>query len=451
MKAFSLQLYRYASALLAIPRVSIIVLRRLLQGEGSLSRRLKPLALDLAFQREVFALLRGFAPNIYVAKPLIRAYANSGTALVCRNSDVREVLDRHQDFEVVYGPRMEAVTGGYNFFLGMQDGPTYSRDVSNMRLAVRRTDPEQLLVPLAQGWAEQIIGGCGGQLDLPQQLGQQIPALMVQQYFGIQTPQRQQLIDWTTLLFWYLFVDLAADPDLDRRALEAGEQLRNAIDHEIQLRKASAGAPAPADDVLQRLLGMQAAALPGLDDLGIRNYLFGFLIGAIPTLSAAASQIIEVLLDRPAVLAEAQAAARSQDQQLLDGYIFEAFRFAPLNPVIYRRAVRKTTIARGSWRARSIPAGTMVLASNLSAMFDPIQVQHANRFWPQRPWYDYILWGYGMHTCAGAYINRALLPVMLRPLLCQANLRRAPGAAGQIDRAGTPFPVHQQLRFDATS
>jgi hypothetical protein len=35
MKAFSLQLYRYASALLAIPRVSIIVLRRLLQGEGS--------------------------------------------------------------------------------------------------------------------------------------------------------------------------------------------------------------------------------------------------------------------------------------------------------------------------------------------------------------------------------------------------------------------------------
>jgi cytochrome P450 len=56
-----------------------------------------------------------------------------------------------------------------------------------------------------------------------------------------------------------------------------------------------------------------------------------------------------------------------------------------------------------------------------------------------------------MHTCAGAYINRALLPVMLRPLLRQANLRRAPGAAGQIDRAGTPFPVHQQLRFDATS
>ena len=184
-----------------------------------------------------------------------------------------------------------------------------------------------------------------------------------------------------------------------------------------------------------------------MDDLGIRNYLIGFVIGAIPTLSAAATQIVDELLNRPDQLAKAQAAARDGKPGEFEGYVFEALRYQPLNPFLYRRAVRDSTIARGTWRTMTIPAGTMVLASNYSAMFDPLQVEHADRFWPGRPWRDYILWGYGMHTCAGAYINSALLPEMLRPLFCRPHLRRSPGAKGQINRGATPFPVHLELTF----
>jgi hypothetical protein len=53
-----------------------------------------------------------------------------------------------------------------------------------------------------------------------------------------------------------------------------------------------------------------------------------------------------------------------------------------------------------------------------------------------------MLWGYGMHTCFGAYINRAVMPAILKPLLAKPGLRRAAGAAGQIDGGGTPFPQH---------
>jgi hypothetical protein len=137
-------------------------LRLLLQGKGSAAQRLSPLVADFGFQRQVLAVLRVVLPNFKSRRSLVRAYANKGTALVCRNSDVREVLDRHQDFEVVYGPRMREITGGANFFLGMQDGPTYSRDVTNMRQAVRRTDPQELLVPQATGWAEAIVGAGHG-------------------------------------------------------------------------------------------------------------------------------------------------------------------------------------------------------------------------------------------------------------------------------------------------
>jgi len=59
-----------------------------------------------------------------------------------------------------------------------------------------------------------------------------------------------------------------------------------------------------------------------------------------------------------------------------------------------------------------------------------------------------MLWGYGMHACFGAHINRAVLPAMLKPLLAQRNLRRAEGPRGQLDQAGTPFPQHLHLVFD---
>lgn len=451
LQALWLGLVQWWQALRALASLLVQTPPRLLQGQGNLGQRLLPLVSDFGFQRQVFAVLRVVLPNFKLRRPLIRAYDNKGTALVCRNSDVREVLDRHQDFEVVYGPRMQEITGGANFFLGMQDGPTYSRDVTNMRQAVRRTDPQELLVPRATRWAEAIVCAGHGQIDFPQQLGAQIPAQIVQEYFGLRGPKREDLIEWTTLLFWYLFVDLAASPELRPKAMAAAVKLQEALDQEIRERKASlaGGGPKAAEDVLQRCLEMQAIDTPGMDDLGIRNYLIGFIIGAIPTLSAAATQIVDELLNRPEQLALAQAAARSENHGDFAGYVFEALRYQPLNPFLYRRAIRDSTIARGTWRAMTIPAGTMVLACNYSAMFDPMQVENANHFWPGRPWRDYIIWGYGMHTCAGAYINSALLPVMLRPLLCQPHLRRSPGAKGQIDRGATPFPVHLELCFDA--
>ena len=107
------------------------------------------------------------------------------------------------------------------------------------------------------------------------------------------------------------------------------------------------------------------------------------------------------------------------------------------------------TVARGTLRARRIPKGTMVIAANLSAMFDAWSVPHADEFCLDRPWSSYILFGYGLHACFGEYINRAVMPQLLKPVLQQANLRRAAGAAGQIDKGDTPFPVHMVVEFDA--
>ena len=412
---------------------------------GSAGDRLKAALTAPANLRRGFAAARLFVPNLVLSTKVITAYENIGTAFVFRRNDVLDVLSRDDDFGVVYDPRMETITGGENFFLGMQDTPRYTRDVSNMRLAVRRDDVPAIVAPFMAATAEALVAAAPGRIDVPQQLTRPAAARLLDHYFGIPGPSEAEIADWTTTLFWYLFLDLQADPAFDAAAAQKAAAFRAWMDGHIAARKAESGT---RDDVLGRCLAMQAGGLPGTSDTDIRNNLIGLLIGELPTTSAASILALDELLDRPDALAGAQAAARAGDDELLAAHVFEALRFRPLNPIIYRRALRDAWVAEGRVRARRIKAGTMVMASNLSSMFDPLAIPSPNSFRTDRPWETYLLWGYGLHACFGAYLNRANLPAILKPLLARKTLRRAAGAAGRIDQAGTPFPVHLHLEFD---
>ncbi|MGG5886589.1 cytochrome P450 [Falsiroseomonas sp. HC035] len=393
-------------------------------------------------QRRIFALLRATSPNLVLSRRLIAAYENTGTVIVTRHADVTEVLERESDFAVVYEPKMRAITAGENFFLGMQDSAAYTRDVSNMRLAVRRTDLPDVVVPYVAREAAAIVAASRGRIDVPATLTLPVLTGLVGAYFGTPGPSATEMAQWTTRMFWYLFVDLAGEEAVSRPALDAAAACRAYLDEAIAERKA---APAGTDDVLARCLALQAAGAPGMDDLRIRNNLIGLLIGLVPTLSKASVKALDTLLDRPDALAAAQRAAREDDDAALARVLWEALRFDPVNPFIYRRAVRDTMIARGTLRARMVPQGAMVLAANLSAMFDPIALDQPETFRADRPAHAYILWGYGMHTCFGAHINQAVIPQLLKPLLRCQGLRRT----GPVDGAGTPFPVHFPVAFDS--
>ena len=146
-------------------------------------------------QRLVFNFLRAYIPNLAIGKSFVKSYENNGTAVISRNDDVKEVLSRDADFEVVYGPRMETITGGANFFLGMQNTPKYTQDTSNMRIAMRRDDVPAIIVPMAARQAADVVAASGGTLDLPQALSLQVPARMVADYFGTPGPSRQEMIE----------------------------------------------------------------------------------------------------------------------------------------------------------------------------------------------------------------------------------------------------------------
>jgi cytochrome P450 len=439
--AAAIRLGMAGAALGAAGRLAVQGARAYAGGTQDRGARIAALLGTSGNQRQIFALLRAALPNLVLSRRLVAAYDNTGTVIVTRHADVTEVLEREADFAVVYEPKMRAITAGENFFLGMQDSPDYTRDVANMRLAVRRTDLPDIVVPYVAEHSAAIVQASGGRLDVPATLTLPVLTGLVGAYFGTPGPSAAEMADWTTRMFWYLFVDLAGQDSVAGPALAAAASCRAYLDGAIAARKAD---PSDAEDVLSRCLALQAAGAPGMDDLGIRNNLIGLLIGLVPTLSKASVKALDTLLDRPEALAAAQRAARADDDAGLAAVLWEALRFDPVNPFIYRRAVRETVIARGTLRARRIPQGAMVLAANLSAMFDPIALDRPEEFRAGRPAHAYILWGYGMHTCFGAHINQSVIPQLLKPLLRQAGLRRA----GPVDGAGTPFPVHFPVAFD---
>jgi cytochrome P450 len=467
--------------------------QRRLRSSAALLPRLR-----WAWERHVtlylgLSVLRLVQPRLWLPGALWRRFVHAdsypgfpirGMLWLTRNADVRDVLERPETFEVIYGPRMQEVSqpldppgGGEvpgdpseegNFLLGMQDTPRYWRDISNMRLAFRREDAalcRQLSERAAESTLQRLISSQGQsgplRLDLPVQLV--VPALeaLVGAYFGIPLPLRcggrsgsdpapgsdpgEDEVDvqhlWLEDVFDYLFYDLKGESSRPR-ALHAAPRVRTALQRLIRSRRqAMENDPAAreADDVLSRCLRLQRSGTPGMDDETLRVNLTGFLVGAMTPLINATCQVMDVLLERPRALALAQAAARDPDPDQthvrLRACVMEALRFSPGDPVIYRWTCRDSWVGEGS-RRRAIPRGTLVMAWNASAMFDPALVSAPWAFRTDRPAGAYLHWGHGQHSCAGAYINMAVIPAILAPLLRRGRLRRAEGSAGRMHKPG---------------
>ncbi len=373
----------------------------------------------------IFAVLRETKPILQVKNVVV----------VTRFDDVQEVLSRDDIFHVTYGEKMRVITGGNDFFLGMQNSPEYERDVAHMRSVIRRHD----IVAISQfveRTAKEVVARSGGNLEVVNQLTRLVPARWIAHYFGCVPPSDRDLADWGSAIFQYLFTDLKNDPEVGRVAREAAAKARAWLDAAVATRKASGE---KKDDVLGRCLALQGAGLPGMDDLGIRNNLIGLIVGAIPTTSKCCVHALDQLLNRPEQLAGAQAAARTGDDALLSRYVFEALRFNPNNPGVFRIAVEDYVVAKGALHATMVQKGSLVLAATQSAMFDFRKVDAPNDFRIDRPDWNYMHWGYSLHTCFGQYINQVQIPSILKPLLAAKSLRRADGDAGKMHYSG-PFP-----------
>ena len=386
----------------------------------------------------VFAVLRELKPVLVLGE----------MALVTRFEDVQEVLSRPDAFGVTYAAKFAELTGGRNFFLGMDGDARYTRDVSNMRLAVRREAIASRVAPVVTRAAESIVDAAGGRLDVVRELGVGAPEALAAEYFGTPSPTPGDYATWSATMSGYLFLPPSGgNAATQGKAVAQAGLMRAALARTLAERRARGD---DRDDVLGRCLAMQRAGLPGMDDETLLVNLFGIVIGALPTTGALLALAIDELLRRPAALAQAQMAARAGATRLVWQYMAEALRFNPLGPGVFRVALDDYEVAGGTPHATTIPRGTTVLASLSSAMMAGRRVDDPHVVKGDRPEWQYMHFAYGLHTCFGQYLNLAQLPLLATALLRRRNLRRAEGAAGALRKDG-PFPSALVVEYDVES
>jgi cytochrome P450 len=389
-----------------------------------------------------FLLLRNTLP-ILVVRWKGRTYA-----LVTRYDDVQEVLQRPNVFNVTYAPKIRVIMDGDNIFLGMKDEPNYTRDKTNMRMTAPRAEAMARVQPEVARLTAEVVERArpAGRLDLAMELTQDVTTRFFGAYFG--TPGRSvtEFSDQVRWLFGWMFADIFDDPEKKAPAARLAAALRGYVEEVIAARKQARG---QHDDILERCLRFQDMGIAGFSDREIRNNMIGLIVGALPQPPMVIPQLFDILLDRPLQLAEAQAAARAEDDAAVFRYVFEASRFFPLTPGLFRNCEEPYRVAAGNWRSRTIPQGAFVMAATRSAMFDGRKVPRSWQFRTDRPDYTYMHFGYGMHECFGLYMNRVMVPEICKAVLTLPNLRRAPGPEGRLrmDEAFGIFPMNLTVQF----
>ncbi len=388
---------------------------------------------------ELFAELRAKKPIFVMPGP--------APAIVSRFRDVIEVADVGSVFGVKpYALTNGVIFGGQNFLLGMDDGPQYEFEVSALRVIIRRTDLDVVRSLVAANAKEATDAAKpAGRLDLTDGFSRALPLRLAGQYFGVPGPDPQTLGTWIRTIFTELFLNLNQDPQIAAAGAKAGQDFRSHIEGLIAQARAEPQGAAQ-DDILHRMLAAQADPAASLSDDRLRDNLIGLLVGMIDNTEMGVVNTIDVLLRNPDKLQAAVAAAKASDPSLLLPFVQEALRFRPPAPVLLRLTTQDYVLARGTDRETALPAGKVVFAANGSAMMDDTELDAPAEFREGRPEYQYLLFGWGQHRCFGKFISQVQITEIVRSLLVLDNLRRAPGAEGELHYEGF-FPKSFVVEF----
>jgi len=364
-------------------------------------------------------------------------------AMVTRFEHVREVLDKDQVFQVPFAPRMMELMPGPLFVLAMQDGADYREQRRQIMHTFRLDDIPRTIAPRAAVLSERIVAGCGGRIDAIEGLMTRVPTLLCREYYGVDFPDAKLFADWLSAISSYIFAPPSDKPGPHlAMAREAADGVRASIDQAVRDAKK---APASDATIVARLVQMQRQGGGAPSDELIRAELLGMLTGFVPTNTIASGHMLEMLLRREDFKACAEKAARDDDDERLWRCLYETLRFKPINLGPFRKCVADYTIAAGSSSEKRIPAGTRVLASTQSAMFDERGVVEPKKFDPDRPGHESMVFGYGLHWCIGVFLARAQITQTFKALL-RRDIRPAPGRDGRL-RTIALMPAHLTVEF----
>lgn len=377
-------------------------------------------------------------------------FVTPGFTLVTRFPDVTEVMSREKIFTVkLYASRMDPVVDG-PIMLSRDQTPINWREKGIMQAMLKPEDLERVR-RLAGEIADEALDAAAseGRIELVNKLGRYVPIRICGEYFGFPGPDLASMYRWSVATQTDMFKNLQNDPDVHKNSVRAGEEMMEYLAQLLKKKKSEAHRKRikPPQDTFSRLVRTHFPGELGFDEHRLIVNVAGLLIGAGETTSQAIVQVVEQILSRPEIKAEAIAAAAGPDPDQFDRYVWEALRFNPINPLVFRVCESDYTVAAGTPRATRIPAGTLVFSCTASAMFDEDVVPEPDAFRTGRPDFASLHFGYGHHTCLGRYVATAMIPEAVRRVLLRGDVRLLPPPDDRIDFQGKPFPERFTIAY----
>ena len=412
--------------------------------------------------------------------------------LVTLYSDLTDVMQMPKVFTVdLYKPKMGVTPTEVGYLMAHDDDALHYREKSLMQGLLNREDLPRVRKLIAKT-ARKILDNADGSIEIVNEYCRMVPAHLVQDYFGLDGVKRADLIEWS---YWNQYDAFHNQPfDLNppeqfqyivKKHDEVTEKLvcyiavlmaRKLVTVKIgnvvrmmlaplrlignllcRLLRCKPGTGALKDDMVKRMLRSTFAKEVDFPITRVGVNAGGLLIGAIETTSQAVAQVIEFfLLHRPDLLAEVKQKAALPEPDAFDSMVWEALRFVPISPYMFRQASADYAIAKGTQHQTTIAAHTNVLLISQSAMFDSYAYDKPETFDSNRNWYHHFNFGFGSHECLGKYVGMVLIPEMVRQVMLRndiagkGTISRQNGARyGDGPGAGTegPFPEEFNLAW----
>jgi len=393
--------------------------------------------------------------------------------LLAKFVDVRDSLQMPTIFTTaLYKPKMGVTDTEPGYLMAHDDDALHYREKSIMKSMLNRDDIPRIR-KLIRDSAKEILDDAKGSIELVNNYCRMVPAIMVQEYFGLDGINRKKLLKWSYWNQYNTFHNQPFDLNSETRFNEivdihaqCSEELaqyvtilmgRKLATVYLKDRFLSKGlsfinifrkiARKPdlefKDDILKRMIRSSFAPQVDFPIARVGTNAGGLLIGSVETTSQAVSQVINYFLERPELLQEAKAAAIDTNNTKIDSMVWEALRFVPISPYLFRQMSVDYTIAKGTEHETTIPAGTNVLQLTQSAMFDEYSYENPEEFDSNRNWYHNFNYGFASHDCLGKYVGMAMIPEMVRQVLMRNDIK----ATGKMDYKDGPFPEEYNLTW----
>lgn len=393
--------------------------------------------------------------------------------LISLFTDIRDVLQMPKIFTVdLYKPKMGVTETEVGYLMAHDDDALHYREKSIMQGLLNRDDLPRVRQLIADA-GKKILDDANGKIDIVNNYCRMVPAIMVQEYFGLDGVEKKDLIEWS---FWSQYNTFHNQPfDLNPKELSdkieshhavSSEKLKSYLTKLLVKKLVLLNLARPknllvsiwnfikglftkkkkkpnTDDVLCRMLRTHFAKEVDFPLPRLGANAGGLLIGSIETTSQAVAQTIEYFLKRPVLLEKLKELAADEDPNAFDGYVWEALRFVPISPYMFRQVSQDYTVAKGTNRETTIKKGTNVLTLTQSAMFDEYAFDKAEDFIGERNWYHHFNFGFASHECLGKYVGMVMIPEMVRQVVLRNNIQ----GVGSIDYKDGPFPESYNLTW----